>query len=55
MVSNNVTTLRAAHENWNKRNFAGVIGNAAENLIYTDHAQSLTLNNRDKFPQWTEA
>jgi len=31
-------TLRAAHESWNKRNFAGVIDNAAEKLTYTDHA-----------------
>jgi hypothetical protein len=28
----NVKTLRAAHESWNKRDFAGVIDNAAENL-----------------------
>jgi hypothetical protein len=32
MNEKNVKTLRAAHESWNKRDFAGVIDNAAENL-----------------------
>jgi hypothetical protein len=30
MSAKNVKTLRAAHEGWNKRDFAGVINNAAE-------------------------
>jgi hypothetical protein len=28
----NVKTLRAAHESWNKRDFAGVVSNAVEDL-----------------------
>jgi predicted ester cyclase len=54
MSAKNVKTLRAAHESWNKRDFAGVIDNAAENLTYTDHARVITLNTREKFREWTE-
>jgi hypothetical protein len=36
MASKNVETLRAAHDNWNRRDFAGVIRDAAEGLVYTD-------------------
>ena len=54
MSAKNVKTLRAAHESWNKRDFAGVIGNAAENLTYTDHARVITLKTREKFREWTE-
>ena len=55
MASKNVETLRAAHESWNRRDFQGIVRNAAEGLVYTDHARDLTLNNRDKFREWTEA
>ncbi|PYX30657.1 MAG: hypothetical protein DMG77_09180 [Acidobacteria bacterium] len=54
MSAKNVKTLRAAHESWNKRDFAGVIRNAAENLTYTDHGRNLALKTRDKFREWTE-
>src|ERR1700680_4627465 len=54
MASKNVETLRAAHESWNKRDFTGVVRNAAEGLAYTDHSRDLTLNSRDKFREWTE-
>lgn len=54
MTSKNVETLRAAHESWNKRDFAGVVKNAAEGFVYTDNARALTLNSRDKFREWTE-
>src|SRR6266700_3050204 len=55
MASKNVETLRAAHESWNRRDFAGVVRNSAENLAYTDNARSLNLNGPDKFREWTEA
>src|SRR5437667_12561919 len=55
MASKNVETLRAAHESWNRRDFQGIVRNAAEDLVYTDHARALTLNSRDKFREWTEA
>src|SRR5438552_11435057 len=55
MASKNVETLRAAHESWNRRDFAGVVRNSAESLVYTDNARSLSLNGRDKFREWTEA
>src|SRR5712691_2530808 len=54
MASKNVETLRAAHESWNRRDFQSVIRNAAEGLVYSDHARALTLNSRDKFREWTE-
>jgi hypothetical protein len=54
MSAKNVKTLRAAHESWNKRDFAGVIDNAAESFTYTDHARALTLSSREKFREWTE-
>jgi hypothetical protein len=41
-----VKTLRAAHESWNKRDFAGMIGNVAEGLAYTDHGRNVMLNDR---------
>ena len=46
--------LRAAHESWNKRDFAGVIDKAAENLAYSDHARAITLSTREKFREWME-
>jgi len=55
MASKNVRTLRDAHDSWNRRDFAGVVRNAAEGLVYTDTARSLNLNSRDKFREWTEA
>ena len=55
MASKNVETLRAAHESWNKRDFAGIVRNTADGFAYTDNARVLTMNNRDKFREWTEA
>lgn len=55
MASKNVGTVRAAFENWNHRDFAGVIRNVAEGLVYTDNARGLNLNSRDKFREWAEA
>lgn len=55
MSAKNVKTLRAAHESWNKRDFAGVLRNTVEGLTYIDHARTLTLNTRDQFREWTEA
>jgi len=49
MASKNVETLRAAHESWNKRDFAGIVKNAAEGLVYTDNDRAVTLNGREQF------
>src|ERR1700757_2142549 len=54
MASNNVEMIRSAHESWNKRDFAGVVKNAAKTLTYTDNARAVTFNSRDKFREWTE-
>jgi len=54
MASKNVEMIRSAHESWNKRDFAGVVKNAVEGLVYTDNARAVTLNSRDKFREWTE-
>jgi ketosteroid isomerase-like protein len=54
-MKKNVKTLRAAHESWNKRDFAGVIDNAAENLtLDRSRLVFITLNTREKFREWTE-
>ena len=55
MASKNVETLRAAHESWNKRDFAGIVRNTADGFAYTDNARVLTMNSRDKFREWTES
>jgi predicted ester cyclase len=55
MPSKNVETLRAAHESWNGRDFAGVTRNVAESLVYVDNARNLSLSGPDKFREWTEA
>jgi hypothetical protein len=44
MASKNVETVRAAHESWNRRDFQGVIRDSSQDLVYTDHGRSLTLN-----------
>src|SRR6266851_7390551 len=53
MASKNVETLRAAHESWNRRDFAGVVRNSAERFAYPDNARSLNLNGPDKYREWT--
>lgn len=55
MASKNVETLRAAHESWNNRDFAGIVRNTADGFVYTDNARLLTMSSRDKFREWTEA
>jgi len=55
MDSNNVETLRAAHQSWNQRNFQDMVRDTAEGLAYIDHGRNVTLNSRDKFREWTEA
>jgi nuclear transport factor 2 (NTF2) superfamily protein len=54
MSAKNVETVRTAHDSWNRRDFPGVVKNAAESLVYTDNARALTLGNRNKFREWTE-
>ena len=53
MSAKNVKTLRAAHESWNNRDFAGVIRNNAANLTYAARSP-LTLNTREKFRERSE-
>ncbi len=55
MSSKNVETLRSAHESWNRRDFAGVLRDLADNIVYTDHARNLTLRGKPEFRQWLEA
>jgi steroid delta-isomerase-like uncharacterized protein len=55
MPSKNVETFRACHESWNKRDFATLLKNTTENVVYTDNARNLTLNGRDKFRTWLES
>ncbi len=55
MSAKNVETLRAAHESWNRRDFPGIVRNATDGLVYTDHSRNTTLNTPDKFREWTES
>jgi|SRR5581483_9797868 len=54
MASNNVETLRAAHESWNRRDFDGVLRKIADNLNYTDRARGSTMNSRQVFREFIE-
>ena len=54
MSTKNVDTMRAAHESWNRRDYAGIVRNTTETFSYIDHSRNLTLNGRDKFKAWTE-
>jgi hypothetical protein len=47
MSAENVNRLRAAHESWKNRDFAGVVSNAAKGLAYTDHDRNTALNTRN--------
>lgn len=55
MASKNVEMLRKAHECWNRRDFDGIVRDAADNLVYIDQARKLTLNGKHKFKEWTQA
>ncbi len=46
MPSRNVEALRAAYENWNRRNFDGALQLVADNCTYTDNAQRETIHGR---------
>jgi hypothetical protein len=49
-----VNALRRAQQSWNKRDFAGVIDTACENLTYTHPARIIALNTREKSREWTQ-
>jgi steroid delta-isomerase-like uncharacterized protein len=53
MSAKNVEAIRNAHESWNRRDFAGILRNLADNFVYIDHPRNLTLN-ADQFKAWTE-
>ncbi len=56
MASKNVEALRAVHESWNRRDFAGIVRNSAESLVYTDNARSLSLSDgRITNPEYIDA
>lgn len=52
MASNNVETLRAAHESWNRRDFDATVSAMTEDVSYTDHARNLQLKSRNEFKDW---
>ena len=55
MSTKNVETIRAAHDSWNKRDFAGTVKNTAENVAYTDQPRGMTANGRNEFRTYLEA
>lgn len=54
MSSRNVETFRAAHESWNKRDFAACVKNMANNVVYTDQARGLSMTGRDECRKYLE-
>jgi steroid delta-isomerase-like uncharacterized protein len=54
MSSKNVETIRAAHDNWNKRDFAACVKNTANNVVYNDQARGLSVNGREAFRSYLE-
>jgi hypothetical protein len=44
MSAKNVKTLRAAHQSWNKRDFAGVVSKAVKAAAVVDHSHRFMPN-----------
>ena len=55
MASQNVETLRAAHQSWNRRDFDATVSAMTENVSYTDHARNVHLRSRNEFKDWAIA
>lgn len=59
MASNNVETLRAAYENWNRRDFDGLVRLLADDVSYVDHPSGRTIPGKQGFrsyiEQWAKA
>ena len=52
MPSQNLKSLRAAHENWNRRDFDALVSAMREDVSYTDHPRGLILNTKNEFKSW---
>jgi steroid delta-isomerase-like uncharacterized protein len=50
-----VDAHRAAHEEWNKRDFDGIADRTAEQFQYTDHARGMSFKSRDEWMEWVKA
>lgn len=54
MASKNVETLRGAHENYNRRDFDGLLKTLADNNMYMDRPRNITLKGRNQFREFVE-
>jgi predicted ester cyclase len=50
-MSANVDEYRAAHENFNRRDFEATIRNFADGFRYVDHARGITFNSPQEFKE----
>lgn len=54
MASKNVDALRAAYENWNRRDFEGLVRNVTDEVSYVDHPSGRTISGKEGFRQYVE-
>ena len=47
-----VDSHRAAHEEWNRRDFAAIGQRCVPNFTYVDHPRGITIKTRDEFVEW---
>jgi steroid delta-isomerase-like uncharacterized protein len=52
MSSNNVATFRAAHEEFNRREFDALLNRLSPTFSYRDHARGLTFDGREGFREF---
>jgi steroid delta-isomerase-like uncharacterized protein len=46
---------RAAHEEWNNRDWDGIANRTAEQFRYSDHARGMSFKTRDEWMEWVKA
>src|SRR5205823_11179216 len=54
-AARHVEALRAAPESSRRSDVLGMVRDAAEDLVYTEHARAVILKKRAKFREWTES
>lgn len=55
MSTNNIDTIRKAHQAFNRADFEEAGKLAANNLMLIDHGRGATLNGRDEFIGWMQS
>ncbi len=55
MASKQVEAHRAAHENWERREFDALVADMVEDFTYEDHSRGLSMGSRDEFVDYVTA